>query len=497
MALVRQSNGSDWSLNDTVIRPTYNTEKELFYHHRSRFLIPFKSSAYTLAKRLKQIFGVDRAIGLTILGRCFTLPAGVVTIMLISRLMSPIEQGYYYSIWSLWALQTVFELGFSFVILQVAAHERASLSIRADGVLQGDIRSISRLAGLLRTVQRWYLVAALIMVTILLVWGFRFFNMRPSVGVHWQWPWILTVLAAGLMFQIGPTISFLEGCGYVSDVAGQRLIQSVASYLVGWIAIISRHGLYAPGCMVAAECVTGFAFFYRHRRLLLQLLRERSIGYDISWRNEILPFQWRVALTWLTAYIPNILFAPLLFSIRGPVEAGKMGLSMNIALSLGFISLSWMTTKAAPFGSLVARGQELELDRLFFRTLRQSFVLVGIGAAAIFFGAQIIDWYLPSIGNRMLPQAAFFFLLLTTVCNHLVQSESLYMRSHKQEPFMYQSLAIALLLAACSWFGAKSAGSLGLAMAYFICSGVIASVSGTIIFRRKRRVWLSGYEVQT
>ena len=126
-----------------------------------------ESSLSITAKRIKHILGVDRAIGLTILGRCFTLPAGVLTVILISRLMSPIEQGYYYSIWSLWALQIVFELGFSFVILMVAAHERACLTVSEDGTLQGDLSSIKRLAGLLRTVQRWYLVAALTMVAAL------------------------------------------------------------------------------------------------------------------------------------------------------------------------------------------------------------------------------------------------------------------------------------------------------------------------------------------
>src|ERR1039458_7262154 len=47
------------------------------------------------------------------------------------------------------------------------------------------------------------------------------------------------------------------------------------------------------------------------------------------------------------------------------VEAGRMGLSMSVVTQMSAIMLSWMTTKAAPFGSLIAKNETPELDRLF------------------------------------------------------------------------------------------------------------------------------------
>lgn len=457
--------------------------------------IEFKLGSFT--NKLKHLLGLDRAIAFTVFGRCFTALASAVSVVLISRLMSPVQQGYYYAIWSLCALQIVFELGFSFVILQVAAHERACLELSCAGTLQGDIHAIKRLAGLLRTVQRWYLFAAVAMVVVLLLWGFHFFNARPSQGVDWQLPWVLAVVASAMTFQIAPTISFIEGCGYVADVAAQRLIQTVAGSITGWAAVFLRHGLYAPGCIIGVQAISGLWLFYRHRRLLIQLLREDSKGHTISWRREILPFQWRVALSWLCGFVPNTLFTPLLFAVRGPIEAGKMGLSMNISLSLGIIGLSWMTTKSAPFGNLVARGEGAQLDKLFFRTLKQSTALVGTGAVIIFLCIRIIEQLYPSIGHRMVGQGVFFFLLLTTVCNHVVQSEALYLRSHKTEPFLRLSLVIAVLLTVSAWIAVRWAGSLGVAVSYFLCTGITASIGGTVIFATKRRSWGRGAEVRS
>ena len=78
---------------------------------------------WSLALRLKHLFGIDRAIAYTVLARGFQILGSTGTVLLILRFLTPVEQGYYYTLLSLVALQTVFELGFSFVILQMAAHE--------------------------------------------------------------------------------------------------------------------------------------------------------------------------------------------------------------------------------------------------------------------------------------------------------------------------------------------------------------------------------------
>src|ERR1035438_2725437 len=92
--------------------------------------LPLNSSASERIRHwLRTVLGLDRAIGFTVLARFWGGAAGLVTVALIARFLSPAEQGYYYIFGSLVALQIIFELGFSFVILQLASHERAELSI--------------------------------------------------------------------------------------------------------------------------------------------------------------------------------------------------------------------------------------------------------------------------------------------------------------------------------------------------------------------------------
>src|ERR1035437_9646960 len=70
-----------------------------------------------LFSRLKYAIGLDRAVAFTVLWRGWGAATGVVTLLFIAHFLTLTEQGYYYTFSSLVALQIVFELGFSVVIL--------------------------------------------------------------------------------------------------------------------------------------------------------------------------------------------------------------------------------------------------------------------------------------------------------------------------------------------------------------------------------------------
>src|SRR5690242_18558290 len=131
--------------------------------------LPVNSSGIVRIRHwLRAVLGLDRAVGFTVLARFWSSAAGVVTVALIARFLSPAEQGYYYTFGSLVAIQMIFELGFSFVILQLASHERARLSISDDYEVAGDPVAHARLASVIQKSVRWYSVAGLLVAGTLL-----------------------------------------------------------------------------------------------------------------------------------------------------------------------------------------------------------------------------------------------------------------------------------------------------------------------------------------
>jgi len=174
---------------------------------------------------------------------------------------------------------------------------------------------------------------------------------------------------------------------------------------------------------------------------------------------------------------------------QGPVIAGKMGMSLTVANALGTVALAWMNTKASPFGTLVAQRRFDELDRVFFRTMKQSVGLLVISCGAVF-GVFLASGYLaPKFASRVLPPWALALLLLTSVMNHIVFCEAVYLRAHKAEPFLISGLIFSVLMGTGTYFLAKHSSVNAVVVWYFLALGLLSPCVATTIFQRKRRSW--------
>jgi hypothetical protein len=422
------------------------------------------------------------------------IAGSTVTVLLIVRFLSPVEQGYYYTLLSLVALQMVFELGFSFVVQQLAAHECVHLELHGNGSVSGDPVAHARLASALQLSVRWYSVAAAAMGLMLAPLGMLFFARHAvpaAVQVAWQGPWLLAVAAsvAGLWCQ--PFYSFLDGCGQVRAVAALRLRQAVVGMALAWTAMLLHHGLYSPALVIAGQAGTGLVFMAMRRRLLMGLLGHQARDASIRWSREVWPFQWRIAVSWMCSYFTIQVFIPILFALRGPVEAGQMGMSISITGYMTGLVLPWITTKATPFGRLIAQRQFQGLDRLFLRTLGQALAVFAMIALAADGVAALLSDVAPGLAARMVSPQLFALLVLAAGASCVVQSLATLLRSFKREPFLWQSLAVASLTLLLAVFTAPRWGNAGVTLGYLVASAGIGLPSALMIFARARRRYLS------
>lgn len=434
--------------------------------------------------------GLDRAIVFTIAARLLQIASSIGTVLLIIRFLSPMEQGYYYTLLSLVALQTIFELGFSFVILQLAAHESALLTIHTDGRIEGDPLAHARLASVLRLTLRWYLRAAVALAVFLLFLGIVFFSgeAHSAARVPWLGPWVTAVLAVSVTFLLTPLYSFFEGCNQVRQVARLRMHQALIVLALSWSAIASGHGLYACALVNLGAIGVGAVFLAMRRPLFLSLLRYPERENAVSWRHEIWPFQWKIAVTWLCSYFTMQVFTPILFVFRGPQEAGRMGLSLSIAGFLPIVALCWIMPKAAPFGQLIKFGRLQDLDTLFFRTLKQSLALLLVLAASCLAAVIGAQYMFPRIAARMETPPIFVLLLFTAIGSFVMQSMAVYLRSFKREPYLVQSIAICAITLIGALLMAPRWGSTAVAIIYFTANGVVSPLWAIAIFHAQRKL---------
>src|SRR5258708_33321135 len=117
-----------------------------------------------LIRRLAKFAEIDRSLASAIATKAWSFISGPISLLLIPKYLSRDAQGYYYTFFSLLALQSFVELGFSYVINQFASHEWAHLGFDQREAIAGEPRAYSRLISLGRLAFKWYGVASLVFV---------------------------------------------------------------------------------------------------------------------------------------------------------------------------------------------------------------------------------------------------------------------------------------------------------------------------------------------
>jgi hypothetical protein len=432
--------------------------------------------------------GIDRAIAWTVAARVWSVLAGPVSLVLIATHLSADEQGFYYTFASVVSFQVMFELGLGMVVLQFASHEKAFLAWQPDGTLAGSAVEKGRLAALLRKTLQWYAVATTLGAAALLIGGTLFFSFQPTSVSGWQTPWIALAVLAGATLFLTPFLSVLEGCGLVVEVARVRMVQAIASNVLAWTVLLAGGRLWAsPAISGAALAVGGGWIVLTHRRFFSDLLHTR--GTDISWRAEVWPFQWRIAVSWISSYFIFHLFIPVLFSSRGPAAAGRMGMSLTLASAVYVASNALLTTKIPRFGELIARRDFAELDARFFPALWRSLGVMAFGALLLLGGTLFLRASGHRWSERLLDPLPFALLLATMLANTIFFAETVYLRAHKQEPLLGIFIASGLAVAASTLLLGRAYGATGMMLGYFVTTLVVSLGGGTWVFLRKRREW--------
>jgi len=442
--------------------------------------------------RIKSVTGLDRSIAWTVAARGWSSIAGFITVLLVARFLTPIEQGFYYTFGSIVAAQIFFELGLTSVLLHSASHEGAHLYWK-DGFLRGLEIPFGRLSTLFQQAVVWYTVASIGLIVCLLPGGYYFFltHSYGATAVLWQRPWIVLVVGTAINLMMSPVVTLFEGVGLVAEVAALRLRQALASSVAIWIILLLHGGLFASALGVGMQAIVVLIWVFKtKRKAVTDLMKHRpQENARISWREEIWPFQWRIAVSWLSGYFIFQAINPILFMYSGAVEAGRMGMSMTVSTAIAVLGLSWVNTKAAPFGQWIAAGDYRRLDAVFFKSLAQSTVLIMMLYIVFGVAVYLAQSHHIAVSMRVLPIGTLIVLFGANLLNHVVNSQAIYLRSHKREVLMPSALLSGVATLICTRLLAPHYGALGVSIGYLFTSLVFGLLLVTVIFFRSRREW--------
>lgn len=442
-----------------------------------------------------QKLGIDKAIFYTLLGRGLQISTAALTVVFIIRFLSPVEQGYYYTFGSIVAIQVFFELGLTGIITQFVAHEASHLQIDAESI-KGDEYYKSRLASLLKICAKWYSMISIGMLVVLVTVGFIFFNKygENHHNTDWVGGWITLAIGTVLNFLVTPIVSFIEGLGKVREIAKFRMIQQIVQPFVLWGGLWLGFKLYVPGldALFRVLIMSVLIYYSPISKILKKVWRQKIID-RVSYRNEIFPYQWRIAVSWISGYFIFQLFNPVLFATEGPKVAGQMGMTMQALNALQALTLAWMHTKVPQISGLIALRKYCDLDKIFIKTFKQIMLLGGSVLAVfvvtiILFQNMDITLFGLSVGDRFLPTFALVLMGCSTYTMFPVNCWAIYLRSHKREPLMVNSVVMGILCCMSTFILGHIYGLYGIVIGFFMLRMV--SLSWVYkVFRNKKTAW--------
>lgn len=442
-----------------------------------------------LVRKIFNRLEINKAVLFSLFAKVWGLATGPIVVLVMTRSLSAEQQGFYYTFTSILLVQMFVELGLGTVIVQVASHEWAFLKLHDRDVIQGSPGALSRLASLIRFALKWYGVSGLILTILLGGGGYFFFSDSVNSAINWEIPWISLCVITGLAFPAMPILSLLEGCNQVTSIYRFQLIQGMLNSLAIILSMVFGAGLYTPAISASVRLLCAILFLlFTYRSFIVKLVMW-PIEQQINWRVEIWPFQWRVAVSWLSGYLMNLLFTPIMFHYHGATIAGQMGMTLALVGTASSFGYTWVQIRAPEFGSLIAKQRFGDLDRLFGRLALIAISFTGLGSTALWLA---IFWLKNSgyqIADRILPIWPVTLLLLAEILKVTTIVIGFYLRAHKKEPLMWVSLFSGIFSALSVWqlgayFGPGGAITGYLCVIMFICMPLTL-----LVFQRSRTLW--------
>ncbi len=352
---------------------------------------------------------LDATTSAAMAARIWQTCAGPLTMLLMVFCFTDQERGLYWAFLSTLGIQVFAELGFQWVILNVASHEWSQLAIDREGRPIGNERALARLASLSRLVLVWYATASIILVPLIWSIGYHIYSQKANVD-QWLAPWTVLSLLSGMLLTVSACVSVLEGCNQVAAIQRVRLGQVISGNFVVWFLMLQGAGLWvavaATGVQLVWElCLVGIVY----RRFWKELLKIPLISQNrISWRTEIWPLQWNIAIQSISHYFAYQAIVLVMFH-RSTVLGGQMGMTWQILNASLMIAATWLQVRAPYWGTLVAKREFTELDKRFRRVaiISSAVLIIVLGlfsltviaanALPMEFAQKIADGFLPSL----------------------------------------------------------------------------------------------------
>jgi O-antigen/teichoic acid export membrane protein len=338
-------------------------------------------------------------------------------------------------------------------------------------------------------VVKWILTVCGIAFPVIFIIGIVFF-IRDSVLNIYLLPWILYTVGALIGFFNNSILSFIEGLNKIESIQKIRLGVAALNTAIVTVVLILGGNIYALafGTLLSSSFIF-ISIFGTFRNLLKQLLTV-SKNFDYNWRKEILALFIKYAFSVSSGYFLFQIYTPLMHYFHGPVYSGKVGITLSLVMAIFNMSYIWMYTITPKINMLISQKAWEDLNGLFKkRTILSLGTYLSMAVILFLFFMAFRDfWVIPKIISRFLPLVSLIIIFVCYFLQLIISCWALYLRGHKQEPYVVPSVLSAIWTAVTTYLAGKYFDP-----RWFFCGFFSGYIWGTpvcyYIYHKYKRKW--------
>jgi O-antigen/teichoic acid export membrane protein len=357
--------------------------------------------------------------------RVFQIIKGPFSALIQLACLSPHDQGTWFTFSSLGALTVCAELGFTQIISQFVSHEFAHLSSK-DGKIYGEPHLLNKFLLLIKYAIKFYLIIIPLAIILLSITGVKFFS-REYISVIFAW--CIYSFSGGIALLVSLFQSIYLGLDKVSDIQKNILINSGLSTAIMWILLFSGMGVFSLAISgVLGNIIIAILLYKLCPAFWLQVIFTKT-KKDYKWSSEVLPLQWKYAISFISGYFMFQLYVPAVYKVDGNILSGQLGISLVLIGLLRGISDAFVNSQYPRLNILVAQKKELEMYKMYIRLFLCALVINILGGIVVILFIKIISN--TPIGQRFLNIELITLLIMFNVPINIIGVLGNYTLIHK------------------------------------------------------------------
>ena len=446
-----------------------------------------------MLQRFRDRLQLDGTTAYAIGTRLWQAFSGPITILLIIRSLSLPEQGVYYGIVTIVGIQAYFELGLLNVLVSHSGHEYAAMrkasggnsTMEPDATNPGWIAAAARMRDLTWSSLRWFGFASLLYVVSALAFGW--YALADS-EVPWQGPLAVIIPVAAVSVALAPALSILEGAGCRDLIYRFRFYQMTIGSVVVWVALASGLKLWALVLASGVQSIlAAYITFVEKADFFRSLHQATNQASDFSWRQHVLPMQWRVALIGLAFHFATQFFTIIVLMFHSDADAAPLGMTLTVTTAVQMLALVWVQTQFPVVAAHHGAGDREKAGTIWRHTAVLSTSMLILTLTLLTFAIACLPMLGMGLEQRFIAPWQVAVLGIGCLANHIAAVQGFYVMSMRANPLLRASLIGALTTGAAVWIGGYFFSTTGVIVGYTAAMSLVLVPAHTLAYLKFRK----------